>query len=130
MDRALYFDKIKNGIECLIGMGTLVYIRSVEVSNQFISGNVPDMIYPITNYTAGRVFLFDKPSALWAGTIAFIGTVAEIAQNFGLCPGTFDMKDIPMYFIGAGLAYGIDKLTYKENQVSLEESIVRNPSHI
>lgn len=113
-------DRIKSGIESFLGIGVLIYIESSEISNQFINGNVPDMIYPITNYALSRILFCKNPNVLLAGSIAAAGTMAEIAQNYGWCPGTFDLKDIPMYFIGAGIAYGIDKLTYNSKRAESE----------
>lgn len=121
-------DRMKNGIEFLLGMGTVAYIKSTEISNQFVSGNVPDVIYPITNYTLLRVLSVEKPSALVALGIAALGTAGEIAQKFGLWPGAFDLKDIPMYFIGAGIAYAIDKVTYKNKAMDLENRLTQTHS--
>jgi len=117
------FDKIKNSTEFLLGFGTLAYIKTTEISHQFISGNIPDLLYPITNYTSIRATWSKKPSLPLAFGIAAIGTVAEFAQYFNLYHGTFDVKDIPMYFIGAGIAYGIDKITFNKKKADLENKL-------
>lgn len=118
------FDKIKNWVGFLSGVGTLFYIKTTEISNSFVSGNIPDIIYPITNYTSIRAGgLFKKPSLPLALSIAVLATAAEFAQYFNICPGTFDKKDIPMYFIGAGIAYGFDKLTFNKKKSNLENKL-------
>jgi len=116
-------DRIKNGIEFALGPGIILYLKSGEISNQFLSGNVPDIIYPITNYTGYRALFSEKPSLPLALGMAGLGTIAEVGQHFGLYPGTFDIKDIPMYFIGAGLAYGIDRITYNSEKANLEQKL-------
>jgi hypothetical protein len=116
-------DRIKNGLEFIVGMTILGYIKTSEISNQFIVGNVPDAIYPMTNYAGIRAFLgFDKPNLALALGIATLGTAAEIAQKYpsfiefidpiNLLSRYYDPVDIPMYFIGALAAYGFDKATY------------------
>lgn len=80
------------------------------------------LTYVYYNESSFIKFIFLK-RAIWAGLIAITGTVAEIAQNYGLYHGTFDVKDIPMYFIGAGMAYGVDKLTYKDKEQELEDKL-------
>ncbi len=115
-------DRIKNGVELLLGTSVLLYLRFGGIENQFVTGNVPDLIYPITNYATGRLLFFKKPNLLLALGIASMGTIAEIGQHFGLYHDTFDLKDIPMYFIGAGIAYGFDRITFN-NKTGLEDRL-------
>src|SRR3989339_154849 len=106
MDKSKSFDKIKNGLEFLLSSGTLAYMKSPLVTNEFIKGNVSDIIYPIAYYSLMRT-LDDgckKPSLTLAGT--------------------YDSKDIPMYLLGAGLAYGIDKLSFNNKKVKSEEEFI------
>lgn len=112
------FDRIKNSLEFLLFAGVHYVIEYSDIQNQFIKGNVDDVIFPITNYTLGRAIFCKKPNLFWALSISSIGTLAEIGQHYGYYPGTFDIIDIPMYFIGAGLAYGIDKLTFNEREAN------------
>ena len=114
------FDRLKNGVECLLAYATLIGIKLSEVSNSFVSGNVPDIIYPITNYTFARATFLEKPSLPLTLGITALGTAAEFAQYYGIYPGTFDPIDIPMYFVGAGFAYGIDQLTFNHKKSGLE----------
>ncbi|HLD55537.1 MAG TPA: hypothetical protein VJB35_04730 [Candidatus Nanoarchaeia archaeon] len=126
MDKSKSFDKIKNGLEFLLSSGTLAYMKSPLVTNEFIKGNVSDIIYPIAYYSLMRT-LDDgckKPSLTLAGTIAILAIGAEFAQYFGLLGGTYDSKDIPMYLLGAGLAYGIDKLSFNNKKVKSEEEFI------
>ena len=116
-------DRIKNGIEFFLGIGTIFYLKYGENGNQFLSGNVPDIIYPITNYTGYRALFTEKPSLPLALGFAGLGTIAEVGQHFGLYPGTFDIKDIPMYFIGAGIAYGIDRITHNSKKADFVQRL-------
>lgn len=133
-------DRIKNSIEFILGMGTLAYIKNTEISNQFISGNVPDLIYPITNYAACRAFLnFKKPNLFLALGIATLGTAVEIMQKYpsvietidplNLLSRTYESMDIPMYFLGALVVWSIDKLTFNEKEANLENKLAPNPHH-
>ncbi len=114
-------DQIKNVIECLIGFGTLEHIIKLgETAGPFISDNVPDMIYPFIGYTGVRAISCDRPSLPIAAGLAVLGTSAEIAQYFGIFGSNWNPRDIPMYFIGAAIAFGIDKLTYNKKKANLE----------
>jgi len=123
-------DRVKNGIEFTITFGALAYIKLGAETNQFITGNIPDMIYPITNYTLMRATLnMSKPSIGLATVISMIGIGSEIAQKYNLLPqpfvGTYDPKDIVMFTLGGLIAYGIDKLTFKKHD-HLEDKLVIN----
>jgi len=114
-------DRIRNGIELLLGYGVLAYIKLGDTTNQFIIDNIPDMIYPITNYAGIRAFCHvDKPSISLAVATSAVGIGFEIAQKYDLIPqtfsGTYDPKDIPCYIAGGVLAYGVDKLFYNKEK--------------
>ncbi len=123
-------DQVKNAAVTAASIAGMIYLRNPEITNQFLRGNCSDIVNAICFYSGTR-FGNDaaKPSAILATGVALGGTLLEFAQKAGILAGTFDWKDIPMYFLGAGLAYGFDKLTYrtaksKEKDLDLHEGLL------
>lgn len=116
--------RIQNLVEFVGLMGISAYLKFGEVNNEFVKGNLRDAIYPITNYVLARAIFLEKPSIPFALLTASLGTLAELSQVYGIYPGTFDVKDIPMYFLGAGIAYALDKITFNKKEKDLENLVL------
>ncbi len=75
------------------------------------NGNLTDVFLTAGVYFANRMLgLPRKFSAIGAAGAVCAG---ELAQKFGLLPGTYDPKDLAAAAVGAGLALGADKLISK-----------------
>ena len=114
--------KIKNGALCVALAGAdLLGVASYKGQHEnLVGGYAHDVLIPTSLYfllgTRDRI-----KSKLGKATSIFLGCSAfEMAQGLGLYHGTFDPNDFIAYASGTVLALGIDALTSRKNQKSLE----------
>ncbi len=70
------------------------------------------LVFSYTKINKKRLFNFFNTTYTFLGCSAF-----EIAQGLGLQQGTFDTKDFLAYAAGTGLAFTLDKLTFKKESI-------------
>ena len=82
-----------------------------------------DVMYGIQSYSACRFVGFDlKP--LECAAVSFVGnSLGELAQLFGLFPGTFDQKDFIAYTLGAAISFNLESFLRRHQERDLEKKL-------
>ncbi|MBM3247235.1 hypothetical protein FJZ17_01685 [Candidatus Pacearchaeota archaeon] len=78
------------------------------------NGNLTDVLLTGGVYFINRMLGFSKASS--ALTSLGLMCAGELAQKFGILPGTYDPKDFAAAAIGTGLALVIDLVSSKINR--------------
>ncbi len=115
------WEHIRFGLETLLYADAAGAARAMSPEGSFLAGSLPDMFIPLAAYAGCRALFLQEPSPKVARGIAVGGALMELGQLIGIVPGTYDIHDIPMYLLGAGLAYFVDALrfNYEQTRVNL-----------
>jgi len=119
--------RIKDGIlsATLWGIDLLGVASYSGQYENLVNGYAHDVLLPAGEFFFAKSINMFNGNKYAIAAYEFLGCSAfEIAQGLGLYPGVFDPKDFLAYAAGIGLSLGIDALTSKKNQKSLEEQLV------
>lgn len=102
----VWFDKL--GILTTINNVRNITINYSHNLSNLILYALPDGLW-LFSYVSLILFLWKNEikneNLFWILIIPFISVVSELLQLIKLVPGTFDLLDLLMYFLGAGLPF-------------------------
>lgn len=126
MEREQVYDILLEGKQAsLFQQGVFGFYAVMALSAAFASRAVPenenvyghglDFFLTAEVYFASKIIFSRNGWMLREEIVAPLafsaGASLELAQKFGLCPGTYDPKDFIAYGLGAAVSYGLGKVT-------------------